>query len=159
MLPLKPRFLLSENLNRLAKWLRLLGYDAAIYKAISTDNMINLANKERRILLTRSNKIAVRKEKFSRVLIKSEFHLEQLKELCNYLIFSEEHVFTRCLICNKILFDISRDKIRNLVPEVVLNSINLYKVCRKCGKIYWQGTHYKSMLEMLEKIFNLNIKS
>ncbi|MDO9578196.1 MAG: Mut7-C RNAse domain-containing protein [Candidatus Cloacimonadales bacterium] len=154
MLALKPKFLLSENLNRLAKWLRLLGYDAAIYKAISTDKMINLANKERRILLTRSNKIAVRKEKFSRILIKSEFHTEQLKEIRSYLVFSREHIFTRCLICNKILFAISRDKVWNLVPEFVLNSIKEYKVCRKCGKIYWPGSHYKNMLEVLRNIFD-----
>jgi uncharacterized protein len=150
---LKPLFLLSENLNRLAKWLRMLGYDAAIYKSIGTDRMINLAIKERRVLLTRSTDISKRKEKFSRVLIKSELHFEQLRELRTYLSLSDENLFTRCLVCNNKLYDISKDKVEELVPEYIWNTINDFKVCRRCGKIYWQGTHYKIMLENLRKIF------
>ena len=154
MLPLKPQFLLSENLNRLAKWLRMLGYDAAVYKSISIDKMIHLAGKEKRVLLTRSKQVSRRKEKFPRVLIQSEFHIDQLKELRSYLKLNEEYLFTRCINCNKILYDISKDKIKDLIPEFVFNSIDEYKVCRKCGKIFWQGSHYEDMMKILNKIFD-----
>ena len=153
MPPLNPKFLLSENLNRLAKWLRLLGYDAAIYKSISTDKMISLAVKERRIILTRSRKIAARKEKFSRILIRSEFHKQQLIELKDYIGFSEKHLFTRCSECNKKLVAIAADQIRNLIPEVIFASHDEFSICRKCGRIYWPGTHYENIMHELEDIF------
>jgi len=70
----RPKFLLAENLGKLAKWLRFLGYDAALYRKISLDNMIRIANKDNRIILTRSKKVAKNKRKFKRILIKSENH-------------------------------------------------------------------------------------
>ncbi|MCK5027974.1 MAG: Mut7-C RNAse domain-containing protein [Candidatus Pacebacteria bacterium] len=149
---LKPKFLLTENLNRLAKWLRMLGYDAAIYKSISFHNMIRLAKKERRIILTRSNKQAKSNLKFSRILIKADNHLEQIKELKEVITFNEQYTFLRCLLCNKLLYGISREKVKDLVPEFIYENQTDFKVCRKCGKIYWHGTHYKAMLMELRKI-------
>ncbi|NQV18886.1 MAG: Mut7-C RNAse domain-containing protein [Armatimonadetes bacterium] len=149
---LKPKFLLTENLNRLAKWLRMLGYDAAIYKSISFHNMIRLAKKERRIILTRSNKQAKSSLKFSRILIKTDNHLEQIKELKGVITFNEQYTFSRCLLCNKQLYGISREKVKDLVPEFIYENQTDFKVCKKCGKIYWQGTHYKSMMAELKKI-------
>jgi len=149
---LKPKFLLTANLNRLAKWLRMLGYDAAIYKSISFHNMIRLAVKERRIILTRSKKQAKSKLKFSRILIKTDNHLEQIKELKEVISFNEQYTFSCCLLCNKQLYGISREKVKDLVPEFIYENHTDFKVCRKCGKIYWQGTHYKSMLVELRKI-------
>ncbi len=143
---LKPKFLLTENLNRLAKWLRMLGYDAAIYKSISFHNMIRLAVKERRIILTRSTKQAKSNLKFSRILIKADNHLQQLKELKEVISFNEHYIFLRCLLCNKLLIEIAKEKIKDLVPEFIYENQTDFKVCRKCGKIYWQGTHYKAML-------------
>lgn len=154
MQPRKPRFLLAENLNRLAKWLRLLGYDAAVYRSISTDKMINLAIRERRILLTRAKKIAARKEKFPRILIRSENHKQQLCELFNYISFDEKYIFSRCRECNKLLFDITKDKIKELVPEFIFNSQTEFVICRKCGKIFWRGTHYQNMMQDLKNIFS-----
>ena len=132
----------------------MLGYDAAVYKSISIDKMIHLVGKEKRVLLTRSKQISSRKEKFSRVLIQSEFHIDQLKELRSYLKLNEEYLFTRCINCNKILYDISKDKIKDLIPEFIFNLIDEYKICRKCGKIFWQGSHYEDMLKVLNKIFD-----
>ncbi len=149
---LKPKFLLTENLNRLAKWLRMLGYDAAIYKSISFHNMIRLAKKERRIILTRSAKQAKSNLKFSRILIKADKHLEQIKELKEIITFNEQYTFSRCLLCNKRLYGISREKVKDLVPEFIYEDHTDFKVCRKCGNIYWKGTHYKSMLAELKKI-------
>ena len=82
---MKPKFLLAENLNKLAKYLRFLGYDTSLYKAISLDTKIRLCQKERRIYLTRSSKEASSPHKFTRVLIKEEFVDDQIKEMKDYL--------------------------------------------------------------------------
>ena len=149
---LKPKFLLAENLNRLAKWLRMLGYDTAIYKSISFSNMIRLAVKERRIILTRSKKQAKSKLKFSRILIKTDNHLQQILELNEIISFNVKYIFSRCLLCNKQLSDIKKESFKELIPEFIYENHTDFKICRKCGKIYWQGTHYKSMLVELKKL-------
>ncbi|MCD4796516.1 MAG: Mut7-C RNAse domain-containing protein [Candidatus Cloacimonetes bacterium] len=151
----KPNFLLDENLNRLAKWLRLLGYDAAVYKSISFHNAIRLANREHRIFLTRSRKLATSNQKFSRRLIMSVDHRDQLKELNDIVTVKEEYLFSRCILCNKKLFDISKEKIKELIPEFVYESLDEFKLCRKCGRIFWKGSHYKAIKKELKYLLTV----
>ena len=151
---LSPRFILEDNLIRLAKWLRIMGYDAAVHRAVSLSTLISLANKEKRVFITRSNKIFKLKQRFPRFLIKSDKHLQQLQELKNYIELEEDFLFTRCTHCNTKLNVIEKEKIEKLVPEVVYQSFEDYYICRRCGRIYWQGSHYKRMKLELQKIFN-----
>ncbi|MCD4820408.1 MAG: Mut7-C RNAse domain-containing protein [Candidatus Cloacimonetes bacterium] len=149
---LKPKFLLSENLNRLARYLRMMGYDAVVYKSISFSNKIRLVNKDRRIYLTRSPKESKSNQKFNRFLIKSVKIDEQLKEIKKYITFPNDFLFSRCIECNKLLYQIDKGKISNLVPEYILQNHNDFLVCRKCGKIYWKGTHYQDMMKKLSEL-------
>lgn len=146
------KFLLDENLGKLAKWLRFLGYDAAIYKSISIDNKIRLANKENRIYLTRDKKTARLKKKFSRKLIVSTDYKEQLEELKTYICFSEEHLFSMCPNCNRSLKETSKDKIKKLVPEFIFQNHEEFKVCYKCGRVFWKGSQYKEIRRLLKDI-------
>ena len=146
------RFILDENLGKLAKWLRFLGYDAAIYKSISIDNKIRLANKERRVYLTRDKKIAKLKKKFSRKLIVSQDYKEQLQELKDYIEFAEEYVFLRCPNCNIALKSTDKDKIKKLAPEFIYQTNDEFKVCYKCGRVFWKGSHYKEIKKLLESL-------
>ena len=146
------RFILDENLGKLAKWLRFLGYDAAIYKSISIDNKIRLANKERRVYLTRDKKIAKLKREFSRKLIVSQDYKKQLRELKDYIEFAEEYVFSQCPNCNIALKSIDKDKIKKLVPKFIYQTNNDFKVCYKCGRVFWKGSHYKEIISLLREI-------
>jgi uncharacterized protein len=148
-----PRFLLIENLNRLAKWLRLLGYDAALYRSTSFHNLKRIAYNDRRIILTRDTK-HIGKGSKDIVLIRSTDLLEQLKEIKKMLIYGQENLFNRCILCNKLLYGIDRHNIKEMVPEYIFDTHKEFKVCRKCGKIYWQGTHYKKILDVIKDIFN-----
>ncbi|MCF7794205.1 MAG: Mut7-C RNAse domain-containing protein [Candidatus Cloacimonetes bacterium] len=154
MTQLKPRFLLDENLNRLAKWLRMLGYDAAVYKRISVQKQINLAIKERRLILTRNRKTAKSALKFNRVLIAEDNHIKQLQEIIDMIRYDEDLIFSRCLDCNKLLFDIDKKKIEELVPEYVFKNFHEFKVCRRCGRIFWQGSHFDDMKNKLLQLFS-----
>ncbi|KQC04250.1 MAG: hypothetical protein APR54_08905 [Candidatus Cloacimonas sp. SDB] len=148
------RFILTENLNRLAKWIRLLGYDAVLYKSISFHNLKRIAAKDRRIILTRDRKHLIYAETDKIILIKSTEHLKQLKEIEDVLVLREELFFTRCILCNKLLYAISGAKIKHLVPEYIYKNHSNFKVCRKCGRIYWRGTHYQKMLKTVKEVFN-----
>lgn len=146
------KFLLDENLGRLAKWLRMLGYDAAVYKSISIEKRILFCTKERRIFLTRSSKIAIKKDDFSRILIKAERYDEQLLELVHLIEFNNEMISSRCLKCNYRLQDIKVEKIGDLIPDNVKHNFSEFKICRKCGKIYWRGSHYDAMKSKLKNL-------
>ncbi|MDP8268359.1 MAG: Mut7-C RNAse domain-containing protein [Candidatus Tenebribacter davisii] len=146
------KFLLDENLGKLAKWLRILGYDSAVYKCISSKKKIYLCEKEHRIFLTRSKKIASRKEQFLRILIKSEKSDEQIMELLNIIKLDNELIFTRCTKCNYILKDIDVKSIENLIPRDIIDNFSEFKICRKCGSIYWHGSHYVAMKDKLNNL-------
>ncbi len=148
-----PRFLLDENLNRLAKWLRLLGYDAVVYNAIRRQKQITLAVKERRILLTRDKKTAKSKQDFRRIYIKSDDHIKQLKEIRDIIQLADNLIFSRCPECNKVLLDIDKHRVCGLVPPFVFENFDEFKVCRRCGRIFWKGSHYKQMQKKLTEIF------
>ncbi|MCD6176944.1 MAG: Mut7-C RNAse domain-containing protein [Candidatus Cloacimonetes bacterium] len=148
----KKKFLLDENLGKLAKWLRMLGYDAAVYKSISIEKKISLCKKERRVFLTRSKKIVRRKEKFSRILIKTEKYDEQLREIIHLIEFDNEMLSSRCLECNYKLQELQVEKIKDIIPENVKHNFSNFKICRKCGKIFWKGSHYTAMKSKLKNL-------
>jgi len=147
----RKKFLLDENLGRLAKWLRMLGYDTIVPKSISIDRKISLCIKERRIFLTRSKRIAKRREQFIRMMITEKSYKKQLYQLRELINFENE-LSTRCLECNNFLQPIDTKFINNIVPEMVLNNFSKFKICRKCGKIFWKGTHYQAMKRELNNL-------
>lgn len=149
----KPKFMLPENLNKLAKWLRVLGYDAMVVRKISMANMIRMANRDRRIILTRAHKFAYSPHRFRRHLIVSEDHLQQLEEILDLVDYNETELFTRCLECNRLLNSIEKSKIKQYVPYFIYENHDEFLYCRNCGKIYWPGTHYQNMKKKLEDIF------
>ncbi|MCF7859352.1 MAG: Mut7-C RNAse domain-containing protein [Candidatus Cloacimonetes bacterium] len=146
----RKKYLLDENLGKLAKWLRVLGFDAAIYKSISPEKKIDLCLKEQRVYLTRSKKLSARKEKFTRILIKSDNCDQQLRELGLAVELDENLFFTRCINCNKILKLIDENKVINLVPKDVHKKFTEFKTCTKCGRIYWAGSHYQAMFTKIK---------
>lgn len=146
------RFLLRENLGKLARELRFLGYDAALFKGIGFSNAVRLAERDDRILLTRSRQESKSKKKVKLRLICSEKVSEQLSELKDILEFRQELLFTRCSICNKNLYEIDKKKIISLVPEYVYAQHDHFQICRYCGRIYWQGNHYQAVQKRLKNL-------
>jgi len=155
MIEKRPKFLLDDNLGKLAKWLRILGYDSVVYQSISIEKKISTCIKERRIFLTRSKKTAGRKESFSRILIISDNHEQQLQEISNLLILSADLLFSRCTECNFNLQMVKKEKIQKLIPEFIYNNFKEFNVCRKCGKIFWKGSHYNAIKYKLNNLLTI----
>lgn len=61
-------------------------------------------------------------------------------------------MFTRCVLCNKILSEVSRDKIKDKVPEYVFQAQDKFLRCDECGRVYWQGTHWDNAAATLQEI-------
>ncbi|HOD17181.1 MAG TPA: Mut7-C RNAse domain-containing protein [Candidatus Cloacimonadota bacterium] len=146
--------MLTGDLNRLARLLRVLGYDAVVTLKTNKKNLENLCRLQNRILLTRI-KLPEKLPQGSRLLfINSEKPLEQLRQVISDLGLKEYKPFSRCLDCNRLLELIDKDRVLNLLPEKVQERQNFFTRCPHCHKIYWQGTHYDAMLKTLSSVID-----
>ena len=146
------RFILTKELGRLARWLRLLGFDASYFDSDDSKALFVRAFNERRIVLTK--RIAIRGGKSVKaVYIKSDSLKEQFSELKKQLKISiGKNLFTRCADCNKEVFEIHKDSVRSLVPEYVFKTQRKFFQCPRCGKIFWKATHWDRAKEFVSEV-------
>ena len=149
--PLK--FIADAMLGRLARWLRMLGYDVSYESSISDDDFIARALNEGRIILSMDRKLTKRESAKNSLLVNSPSYKEQLKQvITQYNIDYKSGIFTRCLVCNRLLEPIEKEKIKDKVPPYVYSTQDEFDICQQCGRIYWSGTHRVKMLKMLDEI-------
>lgn len=147
------KFILDMMLGRLAKYLRFLGYDTFYSNKIVTDEeLLEIAKKEDRILITRDKKLAARYDK-SYLLTTTET-MEQFKEVVKFFKLTDENMLTRCSICNEKLIKIDKEKIKNRVPENVFKNFDDFYFCPVCGRVYWLGSHTKNIKNIIELVKN-----
>ena len=147
------KLLLTRELGRLAKWLRILGFDTEYFKEANISSLVIQALRENRVIITRNHRLP-RSAGLRIVLIKEEKLKEQLREVLKALEISLDSVlmFSRCIICNEELAEIAKDKIKDRVPEYVFNTQEDFIRCPKCERIYWQGTHWGNVEAILKEI-------
>lgn len=148
----EPKFLVDVMLGKLAKWLRVLGYDAEYLRDVSAPNIAR-SSVQARILVTRKKEVA--EEHPRAILIHSERLEEQLKELKGHygLRPDRSRWFTRCVNCNALLRKATLEDARDSVPEYVLyENMQDIRFCPSCRRHYWPGTHRENMLMRLGKI-------
>ncbi|MEW6008274.1 MAG: Mut7-C RNAse domain-containing protein [Candidatus Omnitrophota bacterium] len=149
------KFIVTKELGRLAKWLRIFGFDTEYYTSTNLSSLLIAALRENRIILTRNSKIG--RHAGLRILkIESDFLAEQLREIFKELNFpvEENKMFSRCIICNEALRPIEKEAVRLKVPEFVYNTNNKFVTCPNCARIYWQGTHWGNVKETIAKLSN-----
>jgi hypothetical protein len=147
------RLICDAMLGKLAKWLRILGFDTLYEREIKDRELIEKVRKRGRILLTADRRLAVRKILRGKVILINSFFLkEQLKETIEklHLEIRREIFFSRCLICNSPLLPICKEKIKSRVPSYVYKTISSFSICPLCDKIYWSATHRERMVSRLK---------
>jgi uncharacterized protein with PIN domain len=149
------RFIADVMLGKLAKWLRMLGYDTLYFRETKDDLLIDCAVKENRQLLTRKTELRNRAAiKDSLFFITHDEPLKQLEEVIAHyrLNILPPAAFTRCLICNQRLEEISPDQIQSRLPDYVLTTQKHFSTCARCKRIFWRGSHYVNMKKALSTI-------
>jgi len=148
------KLLCDDNLGKLAKYLRMLGYDTYFKTDISDSELLGIMLKQSRIVLTRDNRLAKRIEKERYVLIESDNPEDQLNQVLETLVLpiDKDILFSRCLECNEICESISKDEIKDNVFPYILKTQEKFQKCPSCKRIYWQGSHYNEMWEKLSKL-------
>jgi hypothetical protein len=147
------KLILTRELGRLCKWLRILGFDAGYFQQDNLSSVIIEALREDRIILTRNHHLP-RSTGLRIVLIEAEKIKAQVAEALKKLDIkpSSEKMFSRCIICNEELLGIEKEKVREKVPEYVFKTQDEFITCPKCQRIYWQGTHWGNVAQTLKEI-------
>jgi len=145
------KFLVDSMLGRLAKWLRILGYDTLYFPSLDDNDLVRIARAEGRMVLTRDREM-VRRRGIDSLLIESDDFREQIRQLLHDLNLSLEGSFSRCSVCNSPLRRVSKEAVQERVPPYVFQTQERFSLCPQCGKIYWRGTHWQRMRERLRRL-------
>jgi hypothetical protein len=148
-----PRFIADVMLGRLAKWLRIAGFDVLYSNRFSDDELISISNSDGRVLLSRDTRLLVRKPVRNFIFLESQDIQEQIRQTFESMqVTALPSLLTRCLSCNEALVEASREFVRPSVPAYVYETQSQFKSCPKCGKIFWAGTHRSSVVRTLEPL-------
>ncbi|MCM8773347.1 MAG: Mut7-C RNAse domain-containing protein [Candidatus Omnitrophica bacterium] len=147
------KFILTKELGKLARWLRILGFDVVYYKSENLGTLIIEALREDRIIVTRS-KIKFGNLEKNIQIVSSQNIKEQLKELIKNLnlTLDEEKMFTRCVLCNRILERVDKMSIKEKIPEYVFVTQDDFMLCPECNKVYWQGSHWGNIRRTIAEL-------
>ena len=152
------KFILDVHLGKLAKYLRLCGFDTIYRKDYDDAEIIRLALSEKRIILTHDLGILKNKLVTHGYWIRSQLPEEQIREvLARFDLKNLIRPFTRCIECNGLLTEVPKyEIIERLLPNT-RQHFQEYKICPDCDRIYWEGSHFDKMKINIENIIK-NIK-
>jgi len=146
-------FVVDCMLGKLAKWLKILGFDTAYDSAADDDQILSLAQNDQRTILSRDTQLLRRARGLPSLHIDSESWPDQVRQvLAAFELWDKTAPFTRCLDCNLRLTPVSREKACNLVAPFILEMAAEFALCPSCGRIFWPGTHFKAMEERLAEL-------
>ena len=151
------KFIVDENVGKLAKWLRMMGYDAVFFGGSDDSQMIRKALVEGRVILTRDTEIMKRRVvtsgRLKVILITSCTPEQQMQQVIRVLdLDCQPAPFTRCLECNQSLIERGKEEVKDRVPPYVFRTQSQYMECPACHRIYWRGTHWEAMTRRLERL-------
>ncbi|MEM4335468.1 MAG: Mut7-C RNAse domain-containing protein [Candidatus Anstonellales archaeon] len=148
-----PKFLVDEMLGDVARWLRILGYDAAYVKKVKDEEIVRKALEEGRVILTRDEKM---KSKEVRIyVVKGKNFYEKMADIVKHFRLSLKIRETRCALCNGELKKAKKEEVKHRVPRKVLEKIKEFWVCKRCGQVYWEGGHWKRIKNVIGKVKKL----
>jgi len=144
------RFLCDHMLGTLAKWLRFLGYDTAYPEALDDTGLKSLALREERVLLTRDRELSGRVP--GSAYVESDDPDEQLVQVARAFRLTAESALTRCSVCNVPIEAVAKEEVRDRVPPGVYDRQREFSRCHRCGRLYWQGSHFDHVLTKVRDV-------
>ncbi len=153
------KFIADGMLGRLTRWLRLLGNDVKYLQNAPDDELLAVAKRDGRTLLTCDLELHRRAEKsgINSFLIREEDEIKKLAELAKKfgIKLEVEMPLSRCPLCNHQIRHVEKARVVGRVNPRTLNAYDEYWECAGCGNIYWRGSHWKKIDETLKKARSL----
>jgi uncharacterized protein with PIN domain len=150
-----PRFVADGHLGKLARHLRMAGFDTLYGNHWDDDQIVQLAAVQKRTILTRDKGMLRRGDVDRGYFVRATESEAQLAEVVGRLQLEAMIApFTRCRECNAPLEDVSRDAVLERLPEKVRTCYRSFRRCPGCERVYWEGTHFERMKGILERLRN-----
>jgi hypothetical protein len=149
----KTAFIVDVNLGKLARYLRMLGFDAAYDNRLDDGEIVDIAVREKRIVLTRDRRLLFRKAVTHGFWIRSTDADSQLKEVLTRLdLYRQVRPLERCLECNGLLEPVAREKVWSSLEPLTRRYYDEFFRCPGCRKIYWPGSHVTHMSGVISEL-------
>jgi len=146
-------FVVDAHLGTLAKHLRMLGFDTLYRSDIDDNEIISVARKEKRIILTRDKPLLKSKEASHGYFVRSiEKHEQLIEVIKKFDLYSQFKSFTRCMTCNTILVKADKDEIQNKIDKDIFRRFNEFLYCKHCDKVFWKGSHFMRMKAYIREL-------
>jgi uncharacterized protein with PIN domain len=153
----EPRFVIDINVGRLAKWLRVMGYDTLFPDEADDNQLVRIALQENRVLVTRDAGIARRRAarlgQMRVVQIINDDLRSQLRQLVRALGLTLDNGFSRCVRCNHLLNPADKSHVADRLPPYVFQTQSQFMECPECHRLYWRGTHWTNMMTELGRVY------
>ncbi|MDJ0952749.1 MAG: Mut7-C RNAse domain-containing protein [Acidimicrobiia bacterium] len=137
------RFVVDVNLGRLAKHLRLLGFDALSDGSLPDRDLAEVSATQDRILLTKDRNLLKRSIVVHGYLVREVLPKDQLAEVVRRFDLAPSiQPFTRCIECNGRVGAVAKAEIDHLLEPLTRQHYDDFGRCGDCGRVFWRGSHY-----------------
>lgn len=148
----RPRFIADAHLGSLCKYLRMLGFDTLGAGGLDDAGIASVAAREGRIVLTRDRDLLMHRAVTHGCYVRARKPREQLVEILSRLdLHRHATPFTRCMSCNGLLAPVAKEHVAHRLPPRTDSFYDRFWNCNACGKVYWQGSHYKKMQQFVDE--------
>lgn len=145
------KFVLDVHLGRLARYLRLLGFDTDYEPDRDDDRLVTVSVDEGRILLTRDRELLQRASISHGAFVRATDPIRQLREVVQRFHLSRSIApFSRCMVCNGELEPVDADLVSDQVPPMTRRHVDEYRRCRSCGRVFWRGAHHEGLMGLID---------
>ncbi|MCE5251497.1 Mut7-C ubiquitin/RNAse domain-containing protein [bacterium] len=149
----EPRFILDVHLGKLARCLRMLGFDALYDNSYTDPEIVGIAREHHRIILTRDVSLLKMNEVTHGYWIRSQHSEKQVHEVIRRLdLHAYIQPFSRCISCNGIVEEVPKESVIDILEPNTRRYYDEFFRCSSCGKVFWKGSHFKKMEEFVEDV-------
>ena len=146
-------FVLDANLGKLARRLRLLGFDALYRNDYDDADVVRISVATGRIILTRDRRLLFAKVVTHGYWLRATDPDEQAREVISRFDLARRvRPFARCIACNGLIEPVEKDEIADRLESLTRKYYDEFYRCADCGRIYWEGSHFTRMRALVERL-------
>ncbi len=147
------RFVADVHLGKLSRYLRLLGFDTVYRNDLEDTEIINIAETEKRIILTRDIPMLKNGRVTHGYFVHSTIPQEQIREIIRrFDLKNDIRPFKRCMECNGKIETVDKNNVETLLLAGTRRNFNEFYRCSNCAKVYWKGSHFGKMKKLIDEL-------